>query len=68
MRWYYLSLALKVRQKQSNKIVFRTVSLVMEKLQAELDQLLAQLNNEDEVKARLDTLFSVYPFNEYESL
>ncbi|HKC64503.1 MAG TPA: hypothetical protein VKB86_12755 [Pyrinomonadaceae bacterium] len=38
----------------------------MEKLQAELDRLLSQLDNEDEVRARLETLISVYPFNEYE--
>lgn len=38
----------------------------MEKLQAELDQLLSELGNVDEVKARLETLISVYPFNEFE--
>jgi len=38
----------------------------MEKLQTELNELLAQLDNEAEVKARLETLVSVYPFNEFE--
>lgn len=38
----------------------------MEKLQAELDRLLTQLADGDEVKARLSTLVSFYPFNEYE--
>jgi len=38
----------------------------MEKLQAQLNELLARLNNESEVKARLETLVSVYPFNEFE--
>src|SRR5437764_10865910 len=38
----------------------------MEKLQEELDRLLSQLNDSEEVKARLETLISVYPFNEYE--
>jgi hypothetical protein len=38
----------------------------MEKLQAELDRLMSQLHNEDEIRARLETLISVYPFNEYE--
>jgi hypothetical protein len=40
----------------------------MEKLQAELDRLLNQLANADEIRARLDALVSVYPFNEYEYL
>ena len=38
----------------------------MEKLQAQLNELLARLNNESEVKARLEALVSVYPFNEFE--
>lgn len=38
----------------------------MEHLQKELDGLLAQLPNEMEIRERLDTLVSVYPFNEYE--
>ena len=38
----------------------------MEKLQAHLNELLARLDNESEVKARLETLVSVYPFNEFE--
>lgn len=38
----------------------------MEKLQAQLDEMLSRLENEAEVKARLETLVSVYPFNEFE--
>jgi hypothetical protein len=38
----------------------------MEKLQAQLNELLSRLRNESEVKARLETLVSVYPFNEFE--
>ena len=38
----------------------------MEHQQEELDSLLAQLPNEQEVHVRLDSLVSVYPFNEYE--
>lgn len=38
----------------------------MEKLQQELDRLIASLSNSDSFRARLDTLVSVYPFNEYE--
>lgn len=38
----------------------------MEHLQEELDALLSQLPNEQEVRDRLDSLVSVYPFNEYE--
>ncbi len=38
----------------------------METLQAELERLIAQLDNADEVKSRVETLISVYPFNEYE--
>lgn len=40
----------------------------MEKLQAQLNLLLTRLNNEAEVKSRLETLVSVYPFNEFEYL
>ncbi len=38
----------------------------MEHLQEELDALLRRLPNEQEVRDRLDSLVSVYPFNEYE--
>ena len=38
----------------------------MEHLQEELDSLLAQLPNQQEVRDRLESLVSVYPFNEYE--
>jgi hypothetical protein len=38
----------------------------MEKLQTQLHELLCRLKNEAEVKARLETLVSVYPFNEFE--
>ena len=38
----------------------------MEQLQQELDQLLGALRDAEEIRARLDTLVSVYPFNEYE--
>ncbi len=38
----------------------------MEHLQEELDSLLAQLPIEQEVRDRLESLVSVYPFNEYE--
>lgn len=38
----------------------------MEHLQEQLDSLLAQLPNEQEVRDRLESLVSVYPFNEYE--
>ena len=38
----------------------------MEHLQHELNALLAQLPNTTEFQERLDTLVSVYPFNEYE--
>lgn len=37
----------------------------MEKLQEELDSLLSRLPNEQEIRTRLDSLVSVYPFNEY---
>lgn len=38
----------------------------MEKLQTQLTEMLSRLKNEAEVKARLETLVSVYPFNEFE--
>ena len=38
----------------------------MERLQEELQALLDGLPDEDEIHHRLDSLVSVYPFNEYE--
>ena len=38
----------------------------MEKLKEELDRLISQLENFDEFFERLESLISVYPFNEYE--
>ena len=38
----------------------------MEHLQKEINSLLAQLPNREEFQVNLDTLVSVYPFNEYE--
>ena len=38
----------------------------MEKLRAELDNLVATLPNAEAFRASLDSLISVYPFNEYE--
>lgn len=38
----------------------------MEKLKAELDELLSRLPNESAFRERLDNLISMYPFNEYE--
>ena len=38
----------------------------MEKLKHELDQLVKTLPNEDAFRARLESLVSVYPFNDYE--
>ncbi|MGY4612465.1 hypothetical protein [Thermostichus sp. OS-CIW-38] len=38
----------------------------MEKLQQELDGLLEKLPDGEQIRSRLDSLFSVYPFNEYE--
>src|SRR3990172_8349404 len=38
----------------------------MEKLERELDQLLATLSDETSIRSRLESLVSVYPFNEYE--
>jgi len=38
----------------------------MEHLREELDSLLSQLSNEREVRDRLESLVSVFPFNEYE--
>jgi hypothetical protein len=40
----------------------------MEQLQQELERLLKTLPNADEIRSRLDTLASFYPFNEYEYL
>jgi len=42
--------------------------LTVEKLQAQLDKLLSQLKNEKDVRDRLPTLLSVYPFNRFEYL
>ena len=38
----------------------------MEQLERHLNELLALLPNEEEVRDRLDSLVSIYPFNEYE--
>ena len=38
----------------------------VERLREDLDSLLARLANEPEVRDRLKSLVSVYPFNEYE--
>ena len=38
----------------------------MEKLKEQLDGLISCLENESELRQRLDDLFSVFPFNEYE--
>ena len=38
----------------------------MEHLERELNTLLSQLPNADEFRGRLDSLVSVYPFNDYE--
>ncbi|HIC95369.1 TPA: hypothetical protein EYP12_01935 [Candidatus Bipolaricaulota bacterium] len=38
----------------------------MEKLRAQLDELISRLENETELRQRLDDLLSVFPFNEYE--
>ena len=38
----------------------------MQHLQAELDRLLAALPDEAEIRSRVESLVSVYPFNEYE--
>jgi len=38
----------------------------MENLQQELDRLLGGLPDAEQIRSRLDTLVSVYPFNEYE--
>lgn len=40
--------------------------MIMEKLKHELDQLVKTLPNEDAFRARLESLVSVYPFNDYE--
>jgi hypothetical protein len=38
----------------------------LEKLQKELQELIATLPNADEFHSRLESLISMYPFNEYE--
>ena len=38
----------------------------MEKLKEDLDRLVAALPNEKAFRSKLDNLFSVYPFNEFE--
>jgi len=38
----------------------------MEKLQKQLDDIISDLENESELRQRLDDLLSVFPFNEYE--
>jgi len=38
----------------------------MEHLQQELDRLMARVPDEDDIRTRLESLVSVYPFNEYE--
>lgn len=38
----------------------------MDKLKAQLDELITRLDNEDDLRIRLSELISVYPFNEYE--
>lgn len=38
----------------------------MEHLQPELDRLLGTLPDAEQIRSRLDTLVSVYPFNDYE--
>ena len=38
----------------------------MEKLRCDLDRLIAELNDADAFRSSLETLVSVYPFNEYE--
>lgn len=40
--------------------------MIMETLQQELDFLLAKVPDAEEIRCRLDSLVSVYPFNEYE--
>ena len=40
--------------------------IVMEKLKQELDQLIKTLPNEEALRAKLESLVSVYPFNDYE--
>ena len=40
--------------------------IVMEKLKQELDQLIKTLPNEEALRAKLEGLVSVYPFNDYE--
>ena len=38
----------------------------MEKLKADLNELIVKMENSGEFVERLETLISVYPFNEYE--
>ena len=40
----------------------------MEQLEKQIDELLALLPNEQEIRNRLDSVVSIYPFNEYEYL
>ena len=40
--------------------------IVMEKLKQELDQLIKTLPNEEALRSKLESLVSVYPFNDYE--
>ena len=40
----------------------------MEHLQQELDRLLSSVPDASEIRSRLESLVSVYPFNEYEFL
>jgi len=42
------------------------LKVAMERLQQELDRLIATLPNADTFRASLETLISVYPFNDYE--
>ena len=38
----------------------------MDKLKAQLSELMTRLDNEDDLRSRLSELISIYPFNEYE--
>ncbi|MDE3092017.1 MAG: hypothetical protein KGJ80_21805, partial [Chloroflexota bacterium] len=38
----------------------------MEKLKAQLDELLSRLDNASEIRSQLEELVSVYPFSDYE--
>ena len=49
--------------------IIRTTNVVlrsMEHLQQELDRLLSNSKDEEKIRSRLESLVSVYPFNEYE--